>query len=140
MRFLRLLCASFLFACGSDSTSDAGADATANDAAADASPGDAGADVVVTDLECAEAGAGCQTCCSTIHPDASGVFDTIMAACSCDDGGACQTSCASSFCAGQTSNKTCDTCISNKCYPSAKTGCNADPNCKTWLACLVPCP
>jgi hypothetical protein len=136
MRFVRLLSAAFLFACGSSSATDAGVDATAGDAAQESSS----SDVVITDPQCAEAGAACQTCCTTNHPGASAVFDAIMAACSCADGGACESSCASSFCAGQASNKQCDTCISNKCYPSAKTGCNADPACKAWLACLVPCP
>lgn len=140
MRFVRLLCASVLFACGSSSATDA-VDATASDAASDAaSSNDAGSDVVITDPQCAEAGAACQTCCSTVHPDASGIFDTMMAACSCGDGGTCQGSCASTLCAGQASNKTCDTCVSKQCYPNAKTACNADPACKAWLACLVPCP
>src|SRR5678815_2282156 len=142
MRFVRLVCASFLFACSSSSSTDAGVDATAaSDAALDTAPtGDAGADVVVTDPQCVEAGAGCQTCCSTVHPDASGIFDTMMAACSCGDGGTCQTACAASFCSGQTSTKNCDTCISKQCYPDAKKACNADPACAAWLACLVPCP
>jgi hypothetical protein len=141
MRFVRLLCASILFACGSSSGTDAGVDATAGDGGQDGSPGDAGgSDVVITDPQCAEAGAACQTCCSTVHPDASGIFDTMMAACSCGDGGACQAQCASSFCAGQASSTSCDQCISKQCYPNAKKACSADPACKAWLACLVPCP
>jgi len=140
MRFVRLLCASFLFACGESTSSDAGVDAAASDAGSDVTASDAGSDVVITDPQCVEAGAGCQTCCSTVHPDASGIFDTMMAACTCGDGGACQANCAASFCSGQTSTKQCDSCISKQCYPDAKNACNGDPNCKAWLACLVPCP
>ena len=140
MRFLRFVCACGLFACGTSSTQDAGVDAAPSDAAV-ADVGDAGAaDVVVTDPQCVEAGAGCQACCSTVHPDASGIFDTMMAACSCGDGGTCAGQCASTLCSGQASSKTCDSCISKQCYPDAKNACNGDPACKAWLACLVPCP
>jgi hypothetical protein len=140
MRFLRLVCACGLFACGDSTAQDAGVDAAPGDAAVDV--GDAGTapDVVITDPQCVEAGTSCQACCSTVHPDASGIFDTMMAACSCGDGGKCEGSCASSFCAGQASSKTCDSCISKQCYPDAKNACNGDPGCKAWLACLVPCP
>src|SRR5256885_2238581 len=111
MRFVRLLCASFLFACGTSSSQDAGVDASTSDVATSDAGADV-ADVVVTDPECIEAGAACQACCTTNHPGASAIFDTMMAACSCGDGGACAQACASSFCAGQTSTKACDGCIS----------------------------
>src|SRR4051812_31965020 len=82
MRFVRFLCACGLFACGTSSSQDAGVDAAVSDASADAGTT---ADVVITDPQCVEAGASCQACCSTVHPDASGIFDTMIAACSCGD-------------------------------------------------------
>jgi hypothetical protein len=129
------MCAFSLLACGNgDTQQDAGVDASGSgDAASDAST----MDVVVTNSECIEAGAACQACCTTLHPDASTIFDNAIGTCAC---GTCQNACASSFCASQPSTKACDGCISKQCYPNAQTACNADPACKAWLACLVPCP
>ncbi len=91
----------------------------------------------VSSTECIEAGAACQACCTTLHPDASGIFDDSIGSCACTT---CQTACATSFCAKQSATKACDQCISQKCYPNAQTACSADPSCKAWLDCLVPCP
>ncbi|HEY1953954.1 MAG TPA: hypothetical protein VGH28_00030 [Polyangiaceae bacterium] len=136
---MRFVCLAFAFvscACGTTSPGDAGVDASGSDVGSS----DAGTDVIITDKECAQTGAACQSCCSTIHPDASTIFDLSMGSCSCGDAGACETACAASLCAGQTASATCDPCVSKKCYPNAKTSCDADPGCKAWLACLVPCP
>jgi hypothetical protein len=137
MRFISLVYAALLCACGSSGTQDAGVDGSSNDGSTDAASDAPLADAGPVDNECLEAGTACSACCATNHPDASGIFDNSMGTCACST---CNAACATSFCASKTSTKSCDQCLTQKCYPAAKTACNADPACAAWLACLVPCP
>ncbi len=140
MRLIHLVYAALLCACGSSTTQDAGVDGSSSDASSDVVTTTDAGDAGPVDTECLDAGTACSACCATIHPDASMIFDNAMASCTCGNTAACNTACATSVCANQNATKGCDQCISTKCYPNAKTACNADPYCKAWLACLVPCP
>ncbi len=140
MRFIRLVYAAALCACGSSTSQDAGVDGSSSDAASDVVTTKDGGDAGPVDTECLDAGTACSACCSTVHPDASTIFDNSMGSCTCGNGAACNSACATSVCANQNATKQCNSCISAKCYPNAQTACNADPSCKAWLDCLVPCP
>jgi hypothetical protein len=100
-----------------------------------------------TDEECVAKNQQCQQCCATdAHKTGSDAYDVSLKKCICTTPGACQTECATTFCAAQfqTPDAACNTCIrgavDGACSQQLRTECNAVPDCPLLYDCINKCP
>ncbi len=98
----------------------------------------------------AEVAASCVTCCQSLHATGVNKLVADIQACDCGANGACQTACASEYCADGTVSVTgdaCDVCLQasvdpdgGACLSTLQTECAADADCLSYITCTNGCP
>lgn len=79
----------------------------------------------------------CVTCCSTAHPGGASVYLQKLLSCVCV-ADKCQTQCASTGCAMQVPDATCQECIDTNggtCVPEVNNVCDPVPDCVAFVTC-----
>jgi hypothetical protein len=97
------------------------------------------------DTVCIQNPSTCVACCQNRHKTGTNVFISAVQGCECGAGGACQTQCATTYCATPPSQpavgSTCDTCLQTtlstggSCYNQVDSACNASADCVAYLNC-----
>jgi hypothetical protein len=84
---------------------------------------------------------GCIACCVSDHPTGYATFQAALTSCACGATGACQSACASEYCAGKnpTPGDACDSCLSGVLENEAGPSCVAQvvAACENDLTCLA---
>jgi hypothetical protein len=98
-------------------------------------------------------GRGCITCCQQAHSAGIGVVVNEIKACDCGTNGACQSQCATEYCANGTvaaGSDPCDMCLASSlgtvdggatgpCYNQVNSACMGNADCAAYMACANPC-
>jgi hypothetical protein len=143
---------------GSETTTDAGSDATAQDTSiSDAPAGDTApsSDAGLSndtglppgmDSGCASlSDGGCLQCCADQDPDAATAFAKEAALCACGKMGSCAVTCSATLCKGKAPDAKCTACIlspdAGNCVATIESAVcgDADTTCQAVAACFMSC-